>query len=113
MLAYYYCGNVFYDLNDALQAQDYYLKAYKVGKNLDEPYWLGRLCANLGTLYIYQELYQPALDFQKEAAGYFLQDEDTVSLSMALRNIARIYVCENQLNSAITYYSKALPYTSD
>ena len=112
MLAYYYCGNVFYDLNDALQAQDYYLKAYKVGKNLDEPYWLGRLCANLGTLYIYQELYQPALDFQKEAAGYFLQDEDTVSLSMALRNIARIYVCENQLNSAITYYSKALPYTS-
>lgn len=112
MQAYYYCGRVFQDLNDAPQAQEYYLKAYKSGKNLDEPYWLGRLCANLGTLYTYQELYQPALDFQKEAVGYFLLDEDTVSLSMALRNIARIYVCENQLDSAIAYYSKALPYTS-
>ena len=113
MLAYYYCGNVFYDLNDALQAQDYYLKAYKVGENLNEPYWLGRLCANLGTLYTYQELYQPALDFQKEAADYFLLDEDTISLSIAFRNIARIYICENLSDSAITYYSKALSYTSD
>jgi len=112
MLAYYYCGRVFQDLNDALQAQDYYLKSYKSGKKLNEPYRLGRLCANLGTLYTYQELYRPALDFQKEAVGYFLQDEDTVSLSMALRNIARIYVCENQLDSAIAYYSKALAYTS-
>lgn len=113
MLAYYYCGSVFYDLNDALQAQEYYLKAYEVGKKLNVPALLGRLCANLGTLYTYQELYRVAMDFQKEAAGYFLQDKDTVSLSLTLRNIARIYVCETQLDSAITYYSKALSCTSD
>ncbi len=113
MQAYYYCGRVFQDLNDALQAQEYYLKAYEVGKDLDEYSLLGRLCANLGTLYTFQELYRPALDFQKEAVNYFKQDKDTVGLSMALRNIARIYVCENQLDSAITYYLKALSCTPD
>ena len=92
MQAYYYCGNVFYDLNDALQAQEYYLKAYEVGKNLNNPYLLGRLCANLGTLYTYQELYQPAMAFQKEAVDCFLQDEDTVSLSVTFRNSAR-FMC--------------------
>ena len=113
MQAYYYCGRVFQDLNDAPQAQGCYLKAYEVGKNLDNYSLLGRLCANLGTLYTYQDLYQPALNFQKEAVNCFIQDEDTVSLSMTLRNIARIYVCENQLDSAIVYYSKALSCTSD
>lgn len=112
MQAYYYCGRVFQDLNDALQAQEYYLKAYEVGKDLNEYSLMGRLCANLGTLYTYQELYKPALNFQKEAVDYFLQDEDYVSLSLTLRNIARVYVCENQLDSAVVYYSKALSYTS-
>ena len=113
MQAYYYCGRVFQDLSDAPQAQGCYLKAYEVGKNLNNNSLLGRLCANLGTLYTYQDLYQPALNFQKEAVNCFIQDEDTVSLSMTLRNIARIYVCENQLDSAIVYYSKALSCTSD
>lgn len=112
MQAYYYRGNVFYDLKDALQAQEYYLKAYEVGKNLNDPFLLGRLCANLGTLYTYQELYQPAMAFQKEAADCFMQGKDTVSLSVTFRNIARIHVCESQLDSAIAYYSKALSYTS-
>lgn len=112
MQAYYYRGNVFYDLKDALQAQEYYLKAYEVGKNLNDPFLLGRLCANLGTLYTYQELYQPAMAFQKEAADCFMQGKDTVSLSVTFRNIARIHVCESKLDSAIAYYSKALSYTS-
>jgi len=112
MQAYYYCGRVFQDLDDVLQTQAYYLKAYEVGKDLKEYSLLGRLCANLGTLYTFQELYRPALDFQKEAVNYFMQDKDTVGLSITLRNIARIHVCENQLDSAVCHYLKALAYTS-
>lgn len=113
MQAYYYCGRVFQDLSDAPQAQGYYLKAYEVGKNLNNYSLLGRLCANLGTLYTYQELYQPALNLQKEAVDCFIHDKDTASLSMVLRNVARVYVCVNRLDSAIFYYSKALSCTSD
>lgn len=112
MQAYYYCGRVFQDLNDVLQTQEYYLKGYEVGKDLNEPYLLGRLCANLGVLYTYQDLYAPALDFEKKAVEYFKEEIDSVSLSLTFRNVARIYVCENFLDSAICYYSKALAYTS-
>ena len=113
MQAYYYCGRVYQDLNDAPQAQEYYLKAYDVGKNLNTPSLQGQLCANLGSLYTLQKLYQPALTYQKKAVDYFFQDTDTVSLSVTLRNIARIYVCENKLDSAIIYYSIALAHTTD
>lgn len=112
MQAYYYCGRVYQDLNRTLQAQEYYLKAYNQGKDLNEHSLMGRLCANLGMLYTFQDLYRPALDFQKKAVDYFKQDRDSVSLSLAFRNIARIYVCENKLDSAINYYLKALNLTS-
>lgn len=113
MQSYYYCGRVYQDLNDALQAQEYYLKAYDIGKNSNDYSLLGRLCANLGTLYTYQELYGPALAFQKKAVCYFEQVQDTVCLSHTFKNIARIHVCESQMDSAIIYYSNALEYTSD
>lgn len=71
MQAYYYCGRVYQDLNDAPQAQEYYLKAYDVGKNLNTPSLQGQLCANLGSLYTLQKLYQPALTYQKKAVDYF------------------------------------------
>ncbi|RHU29360.1 hypothetical protein DXD68_05620 [Parabacteroides sp. TM07-1AC] len=113
MQAYYYCGRVLQDLNDAPQAQAFYLKAYDLGKTLDAPALSGELCANLGSLYTLQKLYQPALNYQKKAVDYFMMDEDTVSVSVTLRNIARIYVCENKLDSAVIYYSIALLHTSD
>lgn len=111
--AYYYCGRVFQDLGDALQAQSYYLKAYEVGQDLNDHYLLGRLYTNLGILYTYQELYQPALEFQKKAVDQLYYLSDSLSLSLTLRNIARTYVCENQLDSAVCYYSKALLHVKD
>lgn len=111
MLANYYCGRVFQDLNDAPQAQEYYLKALDAGQDLDDHYLLGRLYANLGTLYIFQEIYQAALDFEKKAFYHFQQLKDSVSQSQVLMSIARVHVCENRLDSAISYYKKALLYT--
>lgn len=111
--AYYYCGVVYCDLNDVLQAQTYYLKAYEVGQKMNDHYLLGRLYANLGTLYTYQELYQPALEFEKKAIDQFYYLSDSASLSLTLRNIARIYACENKLDSAVYYYSKSLLHTRE
>lgn len=111
--AYYYCGRVFQDLGDALQAQSYYLKAEEAGNDLEDHSLLGRLYANLGTLYTYQDLYQLALGYEKKALFHFEQTSDSVSQSMVLKNIARIYVCENYPDSAVCYYSKALSCTSN
>ena len=42
-----YTSIVLQDLNDAIQAQDYYLRAYKLGIELERYVFLGRICANL------------------------------------------------------------------
>lgn len=113
MQAYYYYGIVFQDLNDAIQAQDYYLRAYKLGIELERYVFLGRICANLGTLYTYQELCSQASHFQQKAVSYFEKNRDTVRLSLVFRDMARIHLNEHRLDSAVVNYTKALKYTSD
>lgn len=113
MQAYYYYGIVLQDLNDAIQAQDYYLRAYKLGIELERYVFLGRICANLGTLYTYQELYSQASYFQQKAVSYLEKNRDTVRLSLVFRDMARIHLNEHRLDSAVANYTKALKYTSD
>ncbi|WP_195439436.1 hypothetical protein [Parabacteroides goldsteinii] len=113
MQAYYYYGIVLQDLNDAIQAQDYYLRAYKLGIELERYVFLGRICANLGTLYTYQELCSQASHFQQKAVSYFEKNRDTVRLSLVFRDMARIHLNEHRLDSAVVNYTKALKYTSD
>lgn len=113
MQAYYYYGIVLQDLNDAIQAQDYYLRAYKLGIELERYVFLGRICANLGTLYTYQELCSQASHFQQKAVIYFEKNRDTVRLSLVFRDMARIHLNEHRLDSAVVNYTKALKYTSD
>ena len=113
MQAYYYYGIALQDLNDAIQAQDYYLRAYKLRIELERYVFLGRICANLGTLYTYQDLYSQASYFQQKAVGYFEKNRDTVRLSLVFRDMARIHLNEHRLDSAVANYTKALKYTSD
>lgn len=113
MQSYYYCGRVYQDLNDAVQAQSYYLKAEDIGKDSKDYPLLGRLYANLGALYTFQELNQLALECELKALYCFNQISDSVAQSKVLTNIARAYICETQLDSAVYYYSKALSYTAE
>ena len=113
MQAYYYYGIVLQDLNDAIQAQDYYLRAYKLGIELERYVFLGRICANWGTLYTYQELCSQASHFQQKAVSYLEKNRDTVRLSLVFRDMARIHLNEHRLDSAVVNYTKALKYTSD
>lgn len=69
--------------------------------------------ANLGALYTFQELNQLALECELKALYCFNQTSDSVAQSKVLTNIARAYICETQLDSAVYYYSKALSYTAE
>lgn len=113
MQAYYYYGIVLQDLNDAIQAQDYYLKAYKLGFDLERDTFLGRICANLGTLYTYQKLYNQASSFQQKAVYYLVKSRDTLRLSVVFKDIARIHKDGCRLDSAVINYTKALECASD
>lgn len=113
MLAYYYLGRVNSDLQDALQAQEYYLRALEIGEDSKDYHLLVRIYNNLGTLYNYQGIYEMALPMHKKAL-HFLKKEakpDTVNISYVLRNTARIFTLMNLEDSAIIYHNRALKYS--
>lgn len=111
MLAYYYMGNVNSDLGDVMQAQDYYLKAL-TGAQFPNHALRGKIYANLGSIYLFQNLLDAALDYEKKAVEHFTLDRDTTSLGQALRNVGRAYVKREQLDSALVYYTKALSFAT-
>lgn len=110
-LANYYLGRVNSDLHDALQAQEYYLKALEMGESSKDYTLLIKIYNNLGTLYAYQDLNDMALPMYKKVLSYLEIVPDSVKKGFALRNIARIYAQTQQLDSAIIYYERALQYS--
>ena len=107
-LSYYYAGRVYSDMQDALQAQQYYLKALALGESLNQPELLVKVNNNLGTLYSYQDIYEMALPLYKKTLSFLEKTNDSTSISFALRNIARVFTETQQQDSAIYYYQQAI-----
>ncbi|WP_233545658.1 tetratricopeptide repeat protein [Parabacteroides sp. AM08-6] len=113
MLAYYSMGRVNTDLQDALQAQECYLKALELGENSKNNHLLVKIYSNLGTLYAYQDINDMALPMYKQALRCAEQEQmpDSLNISFIYRNIARTFSQTQQLDSAILYYKKAIKYS--
>lgn len=107
-LSYYYAGRVYFDMQDALQAQQYYLKALALGESLKLPELLIRINNSLGTLYSYQDIYEMALPLYKKTLPLLEKTNDSTNISFVLRNIARVFTETHQQDSAIYYYQKAI-----
>lgn len=107
-LSYYYAGRVYSDMQDALQAQQYYLKALALGESLNLPELLIKINSNLGTLYSYQDIYEMALPLYKKTLPLFENTNDSTNMSFVLRNIARVYTETHQQDSAFYYYQQAM-----
>lgn len=107
MLAYYYQGSVYRDLNDAPRA----LKAFQQVLDLGEGYppcdLFARTYNQMGTLFAYQGLYNESLEANKKAAEQFILQGKKNKTSYALRDIARMYNIKNQRDSASHYYQRA------
>lgn len=107
-LSYYYAGRVYSDMQDALQAQQYYLKALALGESLNLPELLIKINSNLGTLYSYQDIYEMALPLYKKTLPLFENTNDSTNMSFVLRNIARVFTETHQQDSAFYYYQQAM-----
>lgn len=107
-LSYYYAGRVYSDMQNALQAQQYYLKALALGESLNLPELLIKINSNLGTLYSYQDIYEMALPLYKKTLPLFENTNDSTNMSFVLRNIARVFTETHQPDSAIYYYEQAI-----
>ena len=107
MLAYYYQGSVYRDLNDAPRALKAFQKVFELGEGNPPCDLFARTYNQMGTLFAYQGLYDESLEANKKAAEQFIVQGKKNNISYALRDIARMYNVKNQRDSASHYYQKA------
>ncbi|MDR0981698.1 MAG: amino acid ABC transporter permease [Culturomica sp.] len=110
--AYYYAGRMYMDLENAPGALDHFYKALEIAPDND-PYSLkSYIYSQIGTLFLYQYLYDEALDaFKKEYTilnrGNESNLEDSIGMVYALRDIGSVYKDIKKLDSSLYYYKSA------
>jgi tetratricopeptide (TPR) repeat protein len=105
MLAYYYQGRVYRDINDAPRA----LKAFQQAEKIRTSDWdlLTKVYSQMGYLFSYQGLYDEAIQVNRKAIELYNQQGQEAKSSYAWRDIARMYDLKGMKDSACVYYRKA------
>lgn len=111
-VSYYYMGRVYFDMQDAMQAQQCYLKALELAGSIGLTDLLVKINNSLGTLYSYQDVYEMALPLYKKTLSLLEGSNDSTRISLALRNSARVFSETHQLDSAIYYYLQAIKFVT-
>lgn len=111
--AYYYAGRVFRDLGDVPQALDYLSKAIQALPDDANNPFKRNIYSQMGTLFLYQNIYDEALKVFKDLLRCDSLQKDSVSMVYSLRDLADAYRGIEKLDSALYYYQKSsdLAYT--
>ena len=107
MLAYYYQGSVYRDLNDAPRALKAFQQVLQLGEGYPPCDLFARTYNQMGTLFAYQGLYDESLEANKQSVQQYLLQGKKNRTSYALRDIARMYDAKEQRDSALHYYQEA------
>ena len=107
MMAYYYQGSTYRDMNDAPRALKAFHQALDAGKYTENLTLLGQIYGQMGTLFSYQKLYDEALEAIRKALELYTLQEDSSRYPYLYRDIARIYSAKENNDSALHYYKRA------
>ena len=113
MMAYYYQGSTYRDMNDAPRALKAFHQAIDASKGAKDLTLLGQTYGQMGTLLSYQELYDEALDAKQHALKLYMRQNDSTRFPYLNRDIARIYSAKRKNDSALYYYGLAYQYAKD
>lgn len=105
--AYYYAGRVYRDLGDAPRALDYFQKALESSNEYTDYRLVSLMHNQMGMIFLYQDIYDKALDAFNGAYHYSTISKDSVFMVYNLRNIGRAYTGLNNVDSTLSYYNKA------
>ena len=105
MMAYFYQGSTYRDMNDAPRA----LKAFHQAVDLNVPNLdlLAKTYNQMGTLFMYQGLHDEVIRVNRKAIEIYLSQGKRNKISYALRDIARMYDIKKEKDSALYYYKEA------
>ena len=85
------------------------IQAYQLLPQFDEPAFASEVCQALGNTYMYRDLYDESLHYNREAIAYALQEEPHgKQLSLAYSELGRTFVEMNVPDSAKYYFELAL-----
>jgi len=85
------------------------IQAYQLLPQFDEPAFASQVCQALGNAYMYRDLYDESLHYNREAIAYALQEEPhSKQLSLAYSELGRTFVEMNLPDSAKYYFELAL-----
>lgn len=105
MMAYYYQGSTYRDMNDAPRA----LKAFQqaVDVSTQDNVLLPKAYNQMGNLFAYQGLYDESIEANRKSMEFYLNRGEVNKTSYALRDIGRMYDMKEQRDSALIFYKKA------
>lgn len=105
--AYYYAGRVYYTLQDAPRALEYYQKCLESMENgHDDPWVRGRAYSQMTYLFSYQGMYKEALRYLKEVYELDKESKDSLSILHDLNDLGFNYQCLNLTDSALYCYQE-------
>lgn len=105
MMAYYYQGSTYRDMNDAPRA----LKSYQQAVDVSSPDndLLPKVYSQMGNLFAYQGLYDESIEINRKQIDFYIKHGKPNGISYALRDIGRMYGIKEKPDSALFYYKKA------
>lgn len=105
MMAYYYQGSTYRDMNDAPRALKAFQQAVDVSKQ--DNILLPKAYNQMGSLFMYQGLYDEAIKVNRKNIELYTTLGQPNKAAYALRDIARMYSMKEAPDSALHYYNRA------
>lgn len=85
------------------------MQAYQLLPQFYEPAFASQVCQALGNAYMYRDLFDESLHYNREAINYALQEEPhSKQLSLAYSQLGRTFAERHEADSAQLYFEKAL-----
>ena len=107
MMAYFYQGSVYRDMNDAPRALKAFHQAIDAGKNTENMILIGQTYGQMGSLLAKHKLYDEALEVYQVCLLFYQEVNERKRIPLVMRNIARMYDAKNANDSAVFFYEEA------
>ena len=107
MMAYFYQGSVYRDMNDAPRALKAFHQAINAGKNTENMILIGQTYGQMGSLLAKHKLYDEALEVYQVCLLFYQEVNERKRIPLVMRNIARMYDAKNANDSAVFFYEEA------
>lgn len=106
--AYFYLGSVYRDMEKTTDAIEAFLKAKEELPPMYNTRFRDMINRNLAGQYDKLDLYEKGMEMARENYQACLSRNDSIEILFPLSDIAYFYLYENEVDSALSYYSKAL-----